>query len=392
MDAAVISRIDEAEGARIAEHLIRLGYRVYGFATDPSRVSLENKDLRVVKVVPGRLDSQQAAAQEVLEKEKRVSALILRLPGEPFATIRETALRTLCEHALDGFVLPLAMVKIFLPSLLQSRGNLVLLTHEGAAAESVTDYGEALQAGLSQLLASLTALHGREGLRCTRLRVVREAVDGRSTVDPSHLGEAIEGLLRYQKNTVVSDLTLRSLPESASGQPPVYTAPPDTYASPQLPAAEGFPVEPEPIPTRRPMDSKAMHRAAGTSPGSGEEEKDDELDQALATGKDLDPGSGGSRRRRRGGGGSRRRGAKPKDGAPAESKEPAQDRGGATREDKAGRKNDMPQGGQQPKSKKKVAKKVSAKQPRASTSKRPRKVAKKAAAKGRQSGPEIPSG
>lgn len=272
MDIAVISPVDGPAGANLTRSLLRLGFRVYALSSCPDTLSLEDRQLRILPIVPGRLDTYQEAARKILDAEKRIDLLLLQ-PATPHHRRLEGApLREVCATALEGAVVPIALVRLFLNSLLDARGYLVCVLPAVRLAEPGTNYFNACTAGLKQLAGELFEVHRRQGLRCSRIEVEVDETTGspETGVAADHLTEGVEGLLRHHRGSVTTDLYLR-VQGDAFGS--AVDPSPDGFETTLLPTPENFPAEAEPIPTRKALDPLELHREAGTLPrGDGSED------------------------------------------------------------------------------------------------------------------------
>jgi len=271
MDVAVISPVDGPSGGVLARSLLRLGFRVYAFSSRPEDSSVEDRQLRILPVVPGRLDSYQAAAREVLEVEKRIDLLMLQPAPPRHRRLEDAPLRGVCEAALEGLVVPLALTKLFLPGLLDARGHLVFLLPRFHQEGSGVNYFASCTSGLDRLARDLFEAHRQEGLRCTRIDVeIDESPEaGETAVQSDHLGEAVESVLRHHRGSVATELYLR-VQRDAFGL--AADPSPDGFDTTILPTPENFPREAESIPTQKALDPYELHREAGTLPPEATEE------------------------------------------------------------------------------------------------------------------------
>lgn len=266
MDAVIIIGADGEPAQSIARRLCGLGVRVYALA---GKIP-ENPALAAQEYVPAACD--QTSPRAVADAVKKILAETPQIAGVIVAAQYLSEERFECVSpeeialALNArLVSPLTAVRLALPSLIASRGNVVIVspgagTLAGRALNAAAD--AALRAFAGTVFAELRdtgvktchiLLQNNEGAPDPAARFTTAP---QSRVHADVVADAVETVFRMRENNALTQMILRPQATRETPHVPVSAEPKiRALQAIQLPPPKNFPPEEEPIPTpeyRRP--------------------------------------------------------------------------------------------------------------------------------------------
>lgn len=265
MDTVIITGAAGEPALSIARRLCGLGIRVYALAG-----TIPENGLGADEFVPVPCDltspaAVAAAVESISEKENHVVGVVLAgqyLSDEPFEAVSPEEIPLAFNAQV---VSPLCAVRRVLPSLIASRGHVVVVspgagTSAGRALNAAAD--AATRAFAGTLFAELRdtgvktchiLLQGNEGAPDPAARFTTTP---QSRIHADVVADAVETVFRLRENNALTQMILRPQATRETPHIPVSSEPKiRALQVVQLPPAKNFPPEEEPIPTpayRRP--------------------------------------------------------------------------------------------------------------------------------------------
>lgn len=279
MDVAIVTGASAGSGLAISRRLVAMGLRVYGIDADYENCPWDHEDFIKVTCDLFRQEKLAMAWKEIVDRDPDISVLVHAAQAKVPASL-EAAHPDDIHRALEARLIgPTLLMRYALPRLIKIRGTVLFLTlNSGNAIDYMVD------GAIASLASSAFAELRDTGVKICEIalqpNVTGEESDSRFTrIDYDVVGEAADSILRLPANNTVTRLVVR--PQATREEPFKAVAPllrwgPDEI---QLPSAENFPEEPDPImtpPRARPADAPP--------PGEDDDdfdEEDDELDRLI---------------------------------------------------------------------------------------------------------------
>lgn len=264
MDIAIVTGAETPLGLRLIERLIRQGCRVHGIGNNFSKVTYADRHFVAHAVDLTDLAALRAAADTILEAEKRVDILIHAIDVTPGGAFEKLPVGNLEAVLKIGLLGPVMLTRLLLPNLLRFRGRLINIIPANKSGTPASAVNALLEGGLREMNRALFDTARNAGLRATNL-ILRQnqapaPVDAsdrqlaQSRIDPAHVARAVEQLLDANATNVPDEITLHPpLSPEAAAELPATPLPLDPYGAVVLPPKEYFPPEPEPILTEKPQ-------------------------------------------------------------------------------------------------------------------------------------------
>lgn len=292
MDTVIITGASGEPALSIARRLCGIGIRVYAIAGTHPETALGEDEFVPVPCDPTSPDAVISAVTSILEKEKHIVGVILTgqyLSDENFEAVSTEEIR----RALNAQVVaPLCAVRLALPSLIASRGHVVVISPgsgiaSGRALNAVSD--AATRAFAGTIFAELRdtgvktchiLLQNNEGEPDPAARFTTAP---QSRIHAEVVADAVDTVFRLRENNALTQMVLR--PQATREMPriPVSSEPKiRALQVVRLPPKKNFPPEETPIPTppyRRPEYAPAKKER--TEPIEDDGLSDDYVDPEL---------------------------------------------------------------------------------------------------------------
>lgn len=298
MDTFIITGANAEPAQSVARRLCEMGARVYGIAG-----TFPETDFAFNEFFPVACDVTSPAAvadevQKILEREKTVSGLIFStqyLSCEAFESMPVEEI-TLSVNALVSA--PLVIARLALPSLIASRGSIIVLspntvTPRGHVLNNITDaamkifagtlFGELRDTGVKTCHIFLQNNVGTQDPAAAYAKMPQ------SRIQPDIVAETVETVLRLRENNALTQIVLRPQATRETPHIPVSSEPRiRTLQVVRLPEAKNYPPAEEPVLTPKyrrpdyapPRGQKALE-AAEDAVADAEEFADDYVDPEL---------------------------------------------------------------------------------------------------------------
>ncbi|MGN0861658.1 MAG: SDR family oxidoreductase [Candidatus Spyradosoma sp.] len=265
MDTVIITGAAGEPALSIARRLCGLGIRVYALAGTIPENGLGADEFVPVPCDLTSPEAVVAAVESIFAKENHVVGVVLAgqyLSDEPFEAVPPEEIPLAFNAQV---VSPLCVVRRVLPSLIASRGHVVVVspgagTSAGRALNAAAD--AATRAFAGTLFAELRdtgvktchiLLQGNEGAPDPAARFTTTP---QSRIHADVVADAVETVFRLRENNALTQMILRPQATRETPRIPVSSEPKiRALQVVQLPPAKNFPPEEEPIPTpayRRP--------------------------------------------------------------------------------------------------------------------------------------------
>lgn len=261
MDTVIITGANGEPALSIARRLCDLGMRVCALAGTIPDAGLGPDEFVPVPCDPTSPESVEAAVNAVLQKEKRISGIVLAgqyLSEERFEAVSAEEIRLALNAQL---VAPLCAVRLVLPSLIENRGHAIVVS-PGAGTGAARALNAAADAATRAFAGALFAelrdtgvktchilLQGNEGAPDPAARFTTAP---QSRIHADIVADAVETVFRLRENNALTQMILRPQATRETPHIPVSAEPKiRALQAVQLPPAKNFPPEETPIPTPR---------------------------------------------------------------------------------------------------------------------------------------------
>lgn len=302
MDIAIVTGASSSLGLAISRRLIQLGFRVYGLGGDYSECELQNVNFRPVSCDLTNPSAVEAAAKQILDKEKGVYLLVNNAKffgRNPFLGMAIEEIETILRVNL---LCPLVLIRTLAESLKELQGYVVQLGAPYSETSKGGPAGAAASGGLKwmgQVLFNDLRAHGvrvshlspepnpqRPKLGDTRMGARSEA-----TIDPEAVAQAVEQILQSPYGNVITDLIMRPLRTEEPVQEPVINLPypdpqPIPYTVPREFIEAEEQLEEEQAKKQAAQKKRKRRRRKPSKPETGKEEKSPEKPTKSAQAKD----------------------------------------------------------------------------------------------------------
>lgn len=241
MDIAIVTGASSSLGLAISRRLIQLGFRVYGLGGDYTNCDLQNVNFRPVSCDLANPAAVEAAAKQILEKEKGVCLLVNNAKyfgRNPFLGMATEEIETILRVNL---LCPLILVRTLAESLKELQGYVIQLGAPHSDTSRGGPAGAAASGGLKWMGEVLFHDLRSHGVRVCHLSPepnpvkpktgqVRKGARPEATIDPEAVAQAVEQMLQSPYGNVITEMILRPLRIEEPAQEPVVNLP---YPDPQ---------------------------------------------------------------------------------------------------------------------------------------------------------------
>ncbi|NDV62191.1 SDR family NAD(P)-dependent oxidoreductase [Puniceicoccales bacterium CK1056] len=236
MDIAIVTGASSSLGLAISKRLIQMGFRVYGLGGDYTDCSLQNVNFKPYPCDLGDPEAVEAAAQNILNKEKGVFLLInnAKYYGKKqfFEADRGEIQRVLNINLLC----PLILTRALADSLVTLQGFLIQLGSPYAETSRGGPVGAAASGGLKWMGEVLFHDLRDHGVKVCHLSpepnrgrdprtVARPGARVESAIDPEAVAQAVEQIIQSRFGNIVTEMVLRPLRVSEPEFDPVIRLP-----------------------------------------------------------------------------------------------------------------------------------------------------------------------
>lgn len=221
MKTAIVTGASSGIGLEISKKLLEMGYKVYGFGRDFSRVNLEDKNFVKVICDLTKIHELVEKTREIRKKEE-VYILVNNAGVGYFGLHEELNAKKIEQMVATNFQAPLILTQLLLRDL-KKRGGFIINISSITAKKSST-YGcayAATKAGLSHFAKSLFDEARKTGLKVVTIHPdmtktsfydhanFKEADVEESYITPSCVAEAVQMILSQRYGTVVTEITIQ---------------------------------------------------------------------------------------------------------------------------------------------------------------------------------------
>ena len=265
MDTVIITGAAGEPALSIARRLCGLGIRVYALAGTIPENGLGADEFIPVPCDLTSPEAVVAAVESISAKENHVVGVVLAgqyLSDEPFEAVPPEEIPLAFNAQV---VSPLCVVRRVLPSLIASRGHVVVVS-PGAGTSAGRALNAAADAANRAFAASLFAELRDTGVKTCHILLqgnesapdpaARFTTAPQSRIHADVVADAVETVFRLRENNALTQMILRPQATRETPRIPVSSEPKiRALQVVQLPPAKNFPPEEEPIPTpayRRP--------------------------------------------------------------------------------------------------------------------------------------------
>jgi len=265
MDTVIITGAGDEPALSVARRLCELGMRVYALAGIVPETGLSADEF---VPVPCDLTSPREvldATKKILEKEKRIAGIVVAgqfLAEDFFETISyEDIFGTIAARLTS----PLCVVRAALPSLITTRGNVVVISPD-TGTPSRRALNSAINSALETFAGTLFEELRDTGVKACQILLknndgapdpaARFTTTPQSKIQPDIVADTVESVFRLRENNALTQIILRPQATRETPRIPVSAEPKiRALQAVQLPPKKNFPPAETPIPTpayRRP--------------------------------------------------------------------------------------------------------------------------------------------
>lgn len=222
MKAAVVTGASSGIGLAISVKLVEMGYRVYGFARDFSRV--DTADQNFIKIRCDLTDTNQLCRciEEVKGRKQEIYILVNNAGIGFFGPHEQLKVRQIEQMVATNLQAPLILTNLLLREIKRTSGFIINISSITARKSSTHGCAYAsTKAGLSHFALSLFDEVRKTGVKVITIHpdITKSGFyddldfiygeEAESYITPDCIAESVKNILSQRKGTVISEITIR---------------------------------------------------------------------------------------------------------------------------------------------------------------------------------------
>lgn len=211
MEIAIVTHADTPLGARIAQDLVQLGYRVYGVGADFSKSIFKHPCFKELAVKLTDQADLKACIKQLQSIPARASLLVHAMPSFEAIALQESNLKDTALYIERYITFQVHLTQLCLKDLLVYQGSVFFVAQEKLHLEGTNAMQKMVTVAMDAFASGLREDLKLRGVKVISIKSMQK--QGQEAVTPSQdtyraIALTIEDMLRYKREKFVTHIVL----------------------------------------------------------------------------------------------------------------------------------------------------------------------------------------